>query len=203
MKPFGRSLRSFMVGSAMLMASSITGSQTHEAAAQGVVRINDIVISQAVLETYAQQFRTRIPAGDYWYDRVSGAWGMMGSPTLGFTLPGLNVGGPLKATASHGDTGVFINGRHLHRVDVWGLQRMGVPVQMGRWWVRANGDFGQEGISYPLGNLLAYGRAASGTSSGSVYSSVAGGTVTSFGDGTYSASFRNSNGTYTSHSSGQ
>jgi hypothetical protein len=127
----------------------------------------------------------------------------MGGPTLGFTLPGQQVGGPLKANASNGDTGVFINGRQLHRLDVIGLLQMGVPVQRGRWWVLANGNFGQEGNPLVWGNLLAYSRATQGTKYGSVYSSLAGGSVTSFGDRTFSASFRNSDGSYSSYNSGQ
>jgi hypothetical protein len=187
----------------MLMSSALAGSLTQKSAAEGGVRINGVVISQAALDAYAQRFRTRIPPGNYWYDPVSGAWGIMGGPTLGFTLPGLQVGGPLQANASNGDTGVFINGRQLHRLDVVGLLQMRVPVQRGRWWVLANGNFGQEGSPLVLGNLIAYSRAASGTRYGSVYSSLAGGSVTSFGDGTFSASFRNSDGSYSSYNSGQ
>jgi hypothetical protein len=205
MKPFTWRGRSRMAISALtiLLTSALAGSLTPAAAADGAVRINDVVISQAVLEAYGQRLRTRIPPGNYWYDQISGAWGIMGGPTLGFTLPGLQMGGLLKAHASHGDTGVFINGRQLHRRDVAGLQQMGVPVQRGRWWVLANGNFGQEGSPVVLGNLLAYSHAVSGTRYGSVYSSLAGGRVTSFGDGTFSASFRHSDGSYSSYNSGQ
>jgi hypothetical protein len=187
----------------LLLLSALAGSPTHKSTADGVVRINDVVISQAALDAYAQRFRMRIPPGTYWYDPVSGAWGMMGGPTLGFTLPGLQVGGPLRANASNGNTGVFINGRQLHRLDVVGLMQIRVPVQRGRWWGLANGNFGQEGNPFVLGNLLAYSRAAQGTRYGSVYSSLAGGSVTSFGDGTFSASFRNSDGSYSSYNSSQ
>jgi hypothetical protein len=187
----------------ILLTAALTLRLTPAAAAGGVVRINDVVVSQPVLEAYAQRFGTRIPPGNYWYDQISGAWGIMGGPTLGCTLPGLSLGGPLKAQASHGDTGVFINGRQLHRLDVAGLQQLGVSVQRGRWWVLANGSFGQEGSPMVLGNLLAYSRAASGTQYESVYSSVAGGSVTSFGDRTFGASFRNSDGSYSSYHSGQ
>jgi hypothetical protein len=205
MKPLGWRGRSLIIVSAltMLMSSALAGSPPQKSAADAVVRINDVVISQATRDAYAQRFRTRISPGNYWYDPVSGAWGLMGGPTLGFTLPEQQVGGPLKATASNGDTGVFINGRQLHRLDVVGLLQMGVPVQRGRWWVLANGNFGQESNPLVWGNLLAYSRAAQGTRYGSVYSSLAGGSVTSFGDGTFSASFRNSDGSYSSYNSGQ
>jgi hypothetical protein len=92
-----------------------------------------------------------------------GGWG---GPTLGFIQPGLDVGGPLRFDASNGDTGVFINGRELHRLDVLGLQRFG-PVWPGRYWVDAMGNFGFEG-GIMIGNLwmLAQQRLVTGAGGG-------------------------------------
>ncbi|MEQ1504757.1 MAG: hypothetical protein ABMB14_21140, partial [Myxococcota bacterium] len=51
-------------------------------------------------------------------------------------------------------TGVFINGRELHPLDVQGLTAMlGAPPLPGRWWVDAQGTFGLEGQG-PVGNVL-------------------------------------------------
>jgi hypothetical protein len=50
----------------------------------------------------------------------------------------------LREDASHGDTGVFINGRQLHRVDVARLMQLG-PVNKGRCWMDAQGNIGLEG----------------------------------------------------------
>jgi hypothetical protein len=158
MKPSAWRSRSLMVVSVMmlLISSAFAGSPPQQSAAGEVVRINDVVISQTTLDAYAQRFRTRIPPGNYWYDPVSGAWGLMGGPTLGFTLPGQQVGGPLKANASNGDTGAFINGRQLHRQDVVGLMQMGVPVQRGRcgcWRMAISGRKATRlsgGISWPI-----------------------------------------------------
>src|SRR4051812_6302335 len=63
-----------------------------------------------------------VPAGRYWYDPMSGGAGVMGGPAAAYLGPGLALGGPLPANASGGGdgriTGVFINGRELHPLDV-------------------------------------------------------------------------------------
>ena len=83
--------------------------------------------------------------GRYWYDRKCGAWGIEGGPALGILLPNLNLGGSLKANASNGNTGVYINGRQLHRVDLMALQSLTGPIARGRYWVDAMGNAGLEG----------------------------------------------------------
>jgi hypothetical protein len=55
-------------------------------------------------------------------------------------------------------TGVFINGRELHPLDVQGLQQLIGQVLPGRWWVDAQGNYGLEG-GPPLGNLMVLARA--------------------------------------------
>jgi hypothetical protein len=59
-------------------------------------------------------------------------------------MAGLSLGGPLRADASNGDTGVFINGRQLHQVDVARLTQIG-PVYQARCWMDAQGNIGLEG----------------------------------------------------------
>ena len=89
------------------------------------------------------------PEGDYWYDAKSGAAGAWAGPTLGFLPAGLALGGPLPANASGGGngqlTGVFVNGRELHPVDIQVLQRIYGQVYRGRFWVDAQGNAGPEG----------------------------------------------------------
>ncbi len=89
------------------------------------------------------------PEGDYWYDAKSGAAGHWGGPTLGYLPAGLALGGPLPRNASGGGdgqlTGVFINGRELHPVDVQVLQRIYGHLDAGRLWVDAQGNVGREG----------------------------------------------------------
>ena len=114
------------------------------------VRLRDEQVAE--LERTAGATRTRLPDGTYWYDPISGAWGAQSGPTLGFRRAGLRVGGPLRANASNGHTGVFVNGRELHRLDVLALERLG-QVGLGRYWLDALGYFGREGGPM-LGNLL-------------------------------------------------
>jgi hypothetical protein len=59
--------------------------------------------------------------------------------TLAALPAGLEFGGPIP-----GGTGVFINGRELHPLDVAGRSQI-VPVLRGRYWVDGNGNFGVEG----------------------------------------------------------
>jgi hypothetical protein len=126
------------------------------------------------LQTLAQierMYGKPAPAGDYWYDPVSGAAGAWGGPTLGFLPAGLQLGGALPPNASGGGsgsvTGVFINGRELHPVDVRVLLAIYGQVYPGRWWVDGQGNAGQEG-GPPLINLvmLARQRAAAGQGRG-------------------------------------
>jgi hypothetical protein len=96
------------------------------------------------LETYIGE----VPNGCYWYDTRSGGAGVWGGPAAAYLGPGLALGGPMPAQASGGGsgrvTGVFINGRELHVIDVQGLSQV-LPVQRGRYWWDAAGNVGFEG----------------------------------------------------------
>jgi hypothetical protein len=95
------------------------------------------------------------PAGRFWYDSLSGAWGALGREPAGFILPGHDFG-PLPADASGGTTGVFINGRQLNMVEAIAIQSAFGAVYPGRWWLDGRtGYFGLEGNPMPLGNLIA------------------------------------------------
>jgi hypothetical protein len=114
------------------------------------VRLRDEQVAE--LERMEGAERAPLHDGTYWYDPISGAWGAQGGPTLGFRRAALKVGGPLRANASNGHTGVFVNGRELHRLDVLALQRLG-QMSLGRYWLDALGNFGREG-GRMLGNLV-------------------------------------------------
>ncbi len=120
--------------------------------------VNAVRLADATVKGLEQKYRISLKDGDYWYDRASGAWGLHGGPTAGFTVAGLDIGGPLRSDASAGNTGVFVNGRQLHQYDVIALMQLG-PVYQGRYWVDANGNFGLEG-GPALGNLWAAAQAA-------------------------------------------
>ncbi len=154
------------VRSAVVISSAIAGLASSLPAQSRSVLINDVRVPGARLQALEQQYRTRIPDGSYWYDRISGAWGLKGGPTAGFTVAGLEIGGPLQADASNGTTGVFINGRQLHVMDVLGLQALIGPVYQGRYRVDAQGNAGLEG-GPPLVNLMALARARGAQAGGS------------------------------------
>ena len=94
---------------------------------------------------------------------------MQGGPVLCTIEAHLNLGGPLQADASNGDTGVFINGRELHYLDTALLQRAVPLIVPGRWWLDTYGNFGNEGGPM-LGNLRTLAETQGG-SRGSVLSS--------------------------------
>jgi hypothetical protein len=96
---------------------------------------------QQRLEALERMYRVRLPDLRYWYDNHSGAVGLWNGPALAALPAGLGFGGPMPANASLGGTGVFINGRELHPLDVAGLSRI-VQVRRGRYWVDSSGYFG-------------------------------------------------------------
>lgn len=125
---------------------------------------NGRAATQSDLQVLAQieaMYGMQAPSGDYWYDARSGAAGRWGGPTLGFLPAGLQLGGPMPPNASGGGngmiTGVFINGRELHAVDVQVMMKIYGQVIPGRWWVDAQGNAGQEG-GPPLLNLVQLAR---------------------------------------------
>jgi hypothetical protein len=149
----------------------------------------------ARLEAVERRFRVRLPNGRFWYDNVSGAIGLWKGPTAGFALPGLNLGPRMPANCSTGGTGVFVNGRELHPVDVMALRQF-MMVLPGRWWVDAYGNGGPEG-GPAMFNLVMLARQASARGRrGSAWSrrlDAGGGSLNVGGDGEFFY-FMDSNG---------
>lgn len=106
------------------------------------VLVNDVALTPEEIVSY----QISVPAGRYWYDPVSGLWGAQGGPSMGYIAPNLPLGGPLSPDASGTGTGVFINGREIHTIEVMRLMEMfGSPIQPGRYWLGADGVGGVEG----------------------------------------------------------
>ncbi len=116
------------------------------------VFVNGVLLRQDQIDFLEQKYHTPLPDGNYWYDRMCGAWGVMGGPVLCTLEPNHEIGGPLQPGASYGNTGVFINGRELHYLDMALLQRVVPMIIPGRWWLDVYGNFGTEGGPM-LGNL--------------------------------------------------
>jgi len=114
----------------------------------------------AALESLEADHAVRLPDQRYWYDRVSGAFGVEGGPALALIPPGMDLGGPLRSDASNGTTGIFVNGRQLplgERNFMQGL--IGARIAPGRYWLVHDGTWGHEG-GVPQGNLVAAAREA-------------------------------------------
>ncbi len=156
--------------------------------ATAAVLVNGTRLSATDLARVEKAYSIRVPPGEFWYDRVLGAWGGKGGPTMGFITPGLALGGPLQADASGGGTNVFVNGRALHPYDLLALERITGPIVPGRYFITADGLAGPEG-GPPLWNLaaLAAQSQAQGGGSNTWQSRVTGGS--GFSDGTTGAVF--------------
>lgn len=118
------------------------------------VFVNGVQLRDEQVNFLEQKYRAPVPNGYYWYDRLCGAWGVIGGPVLCTLEPNHDIGGPLQPGASGGNTGVFINGRELHYLDIALLQRVVPMIIPGRWWLDVYGNFGNEGGPM-LGNLWA------------------------------------------------
>ncbi|CAM2068853.1 hypothetical protein SCOR_26030 [Sulfidibacter corallicola] len=173
----GRALRFFVLP--FLFSTFLIGTAT---AGDHNVVINHKRLTNDQVHALQRQLNLRIMDGRYWYDRTCGAWGYEGGPTAGFILAGLDVGGRLRTNASNGNTGVYINGRQLHYLDVAYLQRMFGTVYRGRYWVDAYGNFGYEG-GQALGNLVALSQQSGGSGGGGGGSTFYRGDYTDIGTG--------------------
>ncbi|MBK9489647.1 MAG: hypothetical protein IPO07_13290 [Haliscomenobacter sp.] len=114
--------------------------------------INDEVVAAQTISQLESAYKVKFVPGNYWYDRMTGAFGRKGGPCTGVGIAGLNIGGSLKSNASGGGTGVFINGRDLHPQDVAVFQTF-MQVIPGRYWMDVYGNFGSENVPFALGNV--------------------------------------------------
>ncbi|MEM7453288.1 MAG: hypothetical protein AAF456_02925 [Planctomycetota bacterium] len=118
------------------------------------VVINGTALDQQQLNAIKSAYGIEPLPGHYWYDSMSGLYGVVGYQAYGFMLPGHSFG-PLSRTASNGTSGVIVNGRELQMAEVQLLSRIrGAQVQQGSYWLDSNGNAGNEGSPVPLGNLF-------------------------------------------------
>ena len=109
------------------------------------VIINGVNLKLTQVELLETAYKVKIKEGRFWYDTLSGLWGLEGGPTLGQILPGLKLGGPLLKNSSGKGSGVFINGREVHSLEKAFLKKLFGFVRPGRYWLNGKGYGGAEG----------------------------------------------------------
>jgi hypothetical protein len=136
-----------------------------QAQAQGGVHINGNLISPDQIRQLGGN-PDAIPAGNYWYDGVSGLYGTVGGGAQGVTTPGLPFGAMPPGVSGSGMTGIFINGREITMQEAQYLMGIvGGQVPQGRYFLQANGNAGQEGGQVAI-NLYAAAKAHGGGGGG-------------------------------------
>lgn len=125
---------------------------TGPAAESRIIYINGRLADLGIIQQLEQQYNIRVQPGSYWYDPISGLWGIWGQANSGYILPGFTAWGEVPWNASGGSTNVYVNGRAIHPTELRYLQSLG-PVYAGRYWLDARGNYGLEGGAM-VGNLV-------------------------------------------------
>lgn len=117
------------------------------------VIINGHQLSHSQLEDLQLIYGIEPQTGAYWYDQVSGMYGLIGEGISGFMYSEHQFG-EMYANCSDGNTGVFLNGRELPHEEwlVWS-QVLGAYIQPGAYWFDRFGNIGLEGDAHPVANL--------------------------------------------------
>jgi hypothetical protein len=162
-----RKLRIGLAGAVLALA--LGGTPACAGESSPAIFVNGRHLPVEIVRALEQQYGIQIQPGRYWYDALSGLWGIQGGPTAGQIAPGLALGGaPLRFDASGGASPVLINGRALHPSEIAYLERC-TPVVPGRYWMNAAGIGGLEG-GPPIFNLVALcQQAGAAGGGGSVY----------------------------------
>lgn len=140
MRPLPLAIRSLLLP-CLLLAATASPSQ----AQSRTVSVNGARVDSQTLGALEARYGVRVQDGAYWYDRASGAWGFDGGPTVSLIPAGLPLGGRLRANASRGRTGVWVNGRRLPSRDLRALEALAGTIQPGRYWLDGRGVAGREG----------------------------------------------------------
>jgi hypothetical protein len=127
------------------------------------ILVNGVRLDKDTIQRLEGAYRTRLVNGHFWYDSVSGLWGVWGGPAFGQIVPGLSLGGQLKFEASGAQTNIVINGRAIHPLEYQTIIATYGYAVPGRYWLDARGNVGVEGGPF-LFNIYATGMGQSGRS---------------------------------------
>lgn len=118
------------------------------------VIINEIKLSSEKLDELENTYGVKPRPGNYWYDKKSGLYGVVGYPAYGFMFPNHDFG-QIKQNASNGNSGIIVNGRELPQTEwaIWSYM-LGYWIQVGSYWLDHNGNAGYEGSPVALVNLF-------------------------------------------------
>ena len=140
----GRTTATFTAVIAAVLATAADAIGAEQATG---IFVNSMALAADTVQALQRLYPVPIAPGRYWYDAVSGAYGIEGGPVTGQMSPGLRLGGALRADASAGTSGVFINGRQLTQGEkAYIEQTCRTPVARGRYSVDARGIGGFEGM---------------------------------------------------------
>jgi hypothetical protein len=129
------------------------------------VVVNGKELTPAQMREFKDRYKVEPRAGSYWYDAKSGLWGLAGQPAAGFLFAGHDFGA-LAPDASKGESGVWLNGRHMPMVEVQFFASITGPILPGRYWLDGTGNVGYEGIEIAIGNLYQMAQMGAGGAGG-------------------------------------
>lgn len=131
----GKGHKTFWVGLIKKSLKDFPKSTESTENARPRVLVNGQQIPDRLLKK-ASKIAGPIEPGDYWYDFRAGFWGVMGQPCLGIILPYIEeFSQPIPASCAAGNTGVFVNGRELHQIDLDLITRRGLPVTRNKKYI--------------------------------------------------------------------